>query len=168
MTDNVIRMAYDMNRGLIEREWILLRARKLAKRINAPNAKNNINVFADIVGLQFVISQTSNKGKHFEFMANPRPNSEFYFVYMLGQLYPHRSIFEGISRFGNEHDRSVLSVKFEDDKGQYLIQASDNEMAKKSSLGETLPHMRNCLLAIVAEVEELVAQQKRLVGELFS
>jgi hypothetical protein len=136
----------------------------LAKQINAPSVKNNIIKFAEYIGLQFVIQRSK---KDYYVMAIP--NSEFHFVYILSRLYPlSENFYEGLSRFGNEHDRSALRVKFDDDKPQYIIQASDIEMVKKTSLAETLPRMRNCLLTVVSQVEESVAQQKRLVGELFS
>jgi hypothetical protein len=114
-----------------------------------------------------MIEDPGDKPGHFVAVGNPK--FEFFFVHqILRQLYPNMNqLFVGFGWFGDEHDRSVLAVKFEG-KRHYTLQACDNEMAKKTSLGKTLPYICNSLLAFANEVEESVAQQKQLVGELFA
>jgi hypothetical protein len=52
--ENVIPMAFDMNRALIEREWISLRIKELSRQIKRIRVKNNIAALAKSMNLMLL------------------------------------------------------------------------------------------------------------------
>jgi hypothetical protein len=168
--DNVLQMAFDMNRPLIEREWMLGKISAVAGRIKSEELANNIVEFGEMLfdGQIFI----EIKDETALWSTRARRNGGWPFLSILWKLYP-------------EYFIEVVDAKFDDADYQTIreeltirgmlpsrhltlrLGAADHEWVMKISLGRFLRRQYDALLALEGAVAASVTHQKRLAGTLF-
>jgi hypothetical protein len=167
---NVISMAFDMNRPLIEREWILPRISNLERRIKGVNPDDNLVAFLRVLGIHLFHSQGEK-----EYSAFLQSGAPYFFVSQLekcykGQLNSLMGIFlldDNDRHELGKHGKSVIRAGKSGERTIKELQTTDHEWLKETTLAQKVPDLRNALLGLAAEVRVSVSQQKRLAGALF-
>jgi hypothetical protein len=151
LNDNVIPMAFDMNRPLIVREWILPRITDLTRQIKRADAKNGLARLAESMNLKLLAQGTT--------VAFLIIKPEFSFILTLGRLYNDRSLYVALN---NEHFEILLKPT-----GDASLQEPDLEWLMQTTIPKSLWQLRDALLSLSAKIGASVSQEKKLVGSLF-
>jgi hypothetical protein len=162
--DNVIGMAFDINRDLIERKWVLPRIRSLVKKINTVRQDDLVG-FGLIAYGHFALRKLESD---YTLTLNEITNSTFSFC--LNRLYPNlfERVFEPLNKLP---DNAMIDQKYEDrlrgklEKGgaendmaprEYQLTVDDNEWVSLTSVGEFLRRSRQALIDTLSNVSKSV------------
>ena len=164
--ENVIPMAFDMNRALIEREWILLRLNELSRQIKRARRKNHLAEMAKSMNLMLLTRMDMTQPLLYVIM-----NETFYFCRTLSKLYDDQSleirsaldpvVEVEIYLSHDPRERELFPEIFRE------LRMTDQEWLIQTSVAQSLPKLWDALLSRAAKVEASVSQQKKLVGVLF-
>jgi hypothetical protein len=168
--DNVIPIAFDMHKFLIEREWILPRIKDLTERIDSSKSTDNIVDLVNATNLNLFIYY-NGKGKGMGIAITF--NAGYCFIRTLQRLY--RENLGNAFRFGDfdlKNNRAIVETELERrrlgfGRNQLELRSTDHEWVVQTTLGESLPKARDALLSLAAKVEASVSQQKRSMDDLF-
>lgn len=169
--DNVIGMAFDMNRSLIEREWILPKIRDLAEALEGLDPETNMVQCLDLVCGKIVfgydgegdpscvVVKLQEEGPWFVEIIEKLYNADF-----SGVLFWH----DELGMVKDEFVRRGMSGPRTSDGFQHIeLTDADYELVKGTSLFKILRRNIDSLMQIKSEVEASVSEQKRLSGVLF-
>jgi hypothetical protein len=171
---NVIPMAFDMNRSLIEREWILPRINDLARQITASDSTVNIIERANAMNMR-ISFDLDRRGQRLQLWFSVTP--EFAFVRTLERLYDNTLLAINASDLDNQNNLDIVGAEVnrwraertaEGVSGEALmLRRTDHEWVMQTTFPQYIQKMRDSLLGIAAKVEASVSKQKRLEGVLF-
>jgi len=169
--DNVIAMAFEMNRLLIEREWILPRIRTLADvLLRADENGDELSVYAESV---YELIELGFLGE------GPRPKIQVEvspwrnaFMRVISRLYP--TVFEETAYSGFSDDEcKMIGDKLMPGYDTYKYAKFKKIVAESLWLMETsfskfVRRERELVLALKTDIEKSVGQQKILENALFN
>jgi NACHT domain len=176
-TDVVVKMAFDMNQRLIEREWILPHLRHVVSRIKRINPATHpikyVSVFYNEVGFS-----CTNANYSFKFID---PNGLGYFKIALGQLYPDLYLMKGTTSVSKRESADLVNsimVRF-GQKGdarlrsgaklwEFALKSPDGEWVRRTWLPAAATEEREALLRLHARLAKSAATLDRLEGKLFN
>jgi hypothetical protein len=167
--DNVILMTFDMNRPLIEREWILPRINDLSRQIRKVRTYDNIIGLAKSMGMGLMLGYRSGEWEvYFVIDESDRIKNHGYFTATLLRLYQDLLAKKFVVNLGKE-DQSVINTQLKNQKtSSYVtLKSNDQQWLRHTSLAESVPRVRDALLDLAAIVKGSVSQQEKLVGVLF-
>jgi len=157
-------MVFDMNRPLIEREWILPRINDLGRQTRKVKFKDNIVDLANSIGLNLMVRPAKERTLYFLI---DEVNHYSYFVHTLETLYKDvlgAKIFMDLT----EEDLPIVMAQLEQGKISNLtVTSKDHEWLRHTSLAESVPRARDAVLDLAAMVKASVSQQEKLAGVLF-
>ena len=183
--DSVVSMAFDMNRTLIEREWILPRLRDLTGKLKLLDPEKNVIAFGEITYGQLRI-RVDGPRSLLEYRVM-KPSDWAPFISALRNLYQSHfalpddfflsrakedrlAINEELRRRAQESGRRlpevfhlVDTVRF----GEVVLSLSDHEWVKNTSFGEMLTLQYYRLVNLEFVVETSVSQTESMVDKLF-
>jgi hypothetical protein len=168
--DSVIGMAFDINRDLIERSWILPRIRTLNAELSLIGPKDLIGFASTAIG-QFGLRRM-NTDQRRRYSLSLEIDSNAPFVLGLTRLYPKifENVFDPIHEQTDQDDELIaekLDPKFQqkraaadsgttNDPNTYLFEPSDNEWIEETQIGEHFRRFRRALAVALAEIEKSV------------
>ena len=169
--DNVIGMAFDMNRSLIEREWILPKIRDLAEALEGLDPETNMVQCLDLVCGKIVLGY-DGEGDPTCVVVKVQEEGPW-FVEIIGKLYnvdfPTVTFwYDELGMVKDEFVRRGMYGPRTSDGFQHIeLTDADYELVKGTSLFKTLRRNIDSLMQIKSEVQASVSEQKRLSGVLF-
>jgi hypothetical protein len=173
--DNVVRMAFSMNRKLLEREWILPRLNEfaeLSRQLN-PKAKAleyGVNAFGGV--------SLRHRGRTEEEFIFTDVSPMGYFLLAVRDLYPEhyqsshvgknttvvRSALKGLADAGDPRISSTGTNRIR--SGQIRLQPSDNIWLQKTRVPAFFEQHKLTTMKILSEVKEAVANQSNALAGL--
>jgi hypothetical protein len=167
--DNVIPMAFDMNRSLIEREWISPRINEFARQITTNNSSGNIVDLAEAMGM-IIGLELNRRYSRLSLFFVWRPGLSF--MGTLDKLYDDDLLVNGFD-INNKNNLDIIDAELyrrraAGDSIQALtLRRTDHEWVMQTTLAQYIQKVRDAVLGLAAKVEASVSQQKRLEGVLF-
>jgi hypothetical protein len=171
--DNVIQMAFDMNRPLIEREWVLGKISLVEERI--ASLDNNIIEIAELFmgRIEIVVKIEDEQAI---WTATIPSDGWLPCISVFWRLYRDHFNEHAVWEMVKE-DYHLVREEFERRgmltrpggvrQSSLMLKAADHGWVMKTSLGRALQHQCVALLALKGVVTASVTHQKRLVGTLF-
>jgi hypothetical protein len=187
--DNVINMAFDMNRTLIERDWISPKLSELVPKLESLDPKNNLIEISQLIYGEVQLRVEGSRSALEYTIVRASPWTPF--VSTLLKLYPgHFSSLNGIFSTRIKEDQLVISdelMRREEDRmatrtvgskktevqdgqlrfGEIVLVPSDGGWVKRTSFGELLERECQALQELKSIVEASISQKEAMVGELF-
>jgi hypothetical protein len=160
--DNVISMAFDMNRDLVERTWVNPRLQELAYRIHELPSDNLIAVGSIAVGTLGLVSFSQRERVRCHLILVDRREPAF--VLAFTRLYPKlfRGVFEPLRSMKEEEcveiAKHVDSYSKSGREREYALSERDNEWVGSTQIGEHLRRFRSALLKAADTVKKSVEE----------
>jgi predicted NACHT family NTPase len=163
--NNVIPMAFDMNKPLIEREWILPRIKDLSRKITRSDFKDNIVALANAMNLNINVDLDQSQKKLVMYL---KVTPGFAFMQTLKRLYDD-NLYE--YDLHNQNDLEIVGGELDRrravDGSMLELRTTDHEWVMQTTLAQYIQKVRDALLGIRVKVEASVSEQKKLEGVLF-
>jgi hypothetical protein len=164
-------MALDINRDLIEREWVLPRLRTLVQVAKKYDGSKPISFATEAIGTFHI--QRAKSGSAFRNSLTLTNDKHFRFPLVLQRLYskPFEGVFETIRGhdFINDDDvvtrlneskrvgkKGVRSARDKNIEGALNLKASDDQWISNTDIGVHFERFRVAILAVAEEVEKSV------------